>query len=245
MRNEILSKHKTNSTIDQNQYNGSVNHRVLSKEQREQAKLLRKLPSDFPIIGWESLNTKQQLREMKSSGLNKQDQWSLLNAKAPLAVLNQYNQAEDEITRTVYAKKVASALVNHAKSVFASSAQTTPGKSTNYTPLQNNAQQRKLDVLHNEYETKLSGKAGGAIGAKVIPKDTAIVTAGRGSALTNSDKHTNNPAPDLCKSRRKQRSAQLIMRFQRAIRPIKTLESVEICHYHIRIKVIVQQFGVC
>ena len=47
---------------------------VLTKGQVEQAKLVGKLPQDFPIANWESMNTKQQLQEMKYSGLNAQEQ---------------------------------------------------------------------------------------------------------------------------------------------------------------------------
>ncbi|MEZ4627879.1 MAG: hypothetical protein R2912_07280 [Eubacteriales bacterium] len=41
---------------------------TLTKEQMAQANLVSKLPRDFPFATWESMNTKQQLQQMKYSG---------------------------------------------------------------------------------------------------------------------------------------------------------------------------------
>ena len=66
---------------------------ALTKEQLTQASLVSKLPRDFPFANWEGMTTKQQLRTIGYSGLTAQEQWTLLNASAPLKVLNEYNQA--------------------------------------------------------------------------------------------------------------------------------------------------------
>ena len=68
---------------------------ALTKEQLTQASLVSKLPRDFPFANWEGMTTKQQLQQMKYSGLNPQEQWSLLNANVPLSVLNEHNQAQE------------------------------------------------------------------------------------------------------------------------------------------------------
>ena len=87
MRNKGLNNNLTD-TISK----GGVLYRpgeipVLTKEQLAQANLVSKLPHDFPFANWEGMSTKQQLQQMKYSGLNPQEQWSLLNANVPLGVL--------------------------------------------------------------------------------------------------------------------------------------------------------------
>ena len=108
MRNKLLNNNLTDSISK-----GGVLYRageipILTKEQIVQANLVSKLPRDFPIANWESMTTKQQLQQMKYSGLNPQDQWSLLNASAPLKVLKEYSQAQDyAATQTSLAKASA------------------------------------------------------------------------------------------------------------------------------------------
>ena len=68
MRNKLLNNNLTNSISK-----GGVLYRAgeipaLTKEQTEQAKLVSKLPKDFPFANWESMNTKQQLQQMKQAG---------------------------------------------------------------------------------------------------------------------------------------------------------------------------------
>jgi len=94
MRNKLLNTNQTNSISK-----GGVLYRpgeipTLNKEQIAQANLVNKLPGNFPFANWESMNTKQQLQTMKYSGLNDQEQWSLLNTNVPLTVLNEHNQAQ-------------------------------------------------------------------------------------------------------------------------------------------------------
>jgi hypothetical protein len=95
MRNKGLNNNQTGSISK-----GGVLYRpgempVLTKEQLAQSNLVSKLPHDFPFANWEGMNTKQQLQQMKYSGLNPQEQWSLLNANVPLGVLKEHNQAQE------------------------------------------------------------------------------------------------------------------------------------------------------
>ena len=95
MRNKELNNSLTGSISK-----GGVLYRpgeipILTKEQHAQANLVGKLPHDFPFANWEGMNTKQQLQQMKYSGLNPQEQWSLLNANVPLRVLNDHNQTQE------------------------------------------------------------------------------------------------------------------------------------------------------
>ncbi|HML68613.1 MAG TPA: hypothetical protein PKA81_09465 [Clostridia bacterium] len=69
----------------------------MNDAQINDAKLVKKLPSDFSIANWESMNTKAQLKAMQHSGLSDKEQWALLNTTAPLSALNQHNQAQSAV----------------------------------------------------------------------------------------------------------------------------------------------------
>lgn len=71
----------------------------LPKAQQIEAALVGKLPGDFPIEQWESMNTKAQLKAMQHSGLTDQEQWVLLNATAPLSVLDDFARFFRDSTR--------------------------------------------------------------------------------------------------------------------------------------------------
>lgn len=172
MRKKLLNNSLTNSISK-----GGVLYRpgeipALTKEQIAQANLVNKLPRDFPIANWESMNTRQQLQQMKYSGLNAQEQWSLLNSNVPLAALNQYNQAQTQSGSTALAARVAASLVNSTAQVAAAKAQAAVSKPTVSTPLQTTTQQRKYDVWQEEYAPRYYGKAATGAGAAIAPKNT-------------------------------------------------------------------------
>ena len=74
---------------------GGVGRQLTPNEiQHSEAALVARLPDDFPIDNWESLNTKQQRKAMQFSGLNDQEQWQLLNASASLKALANMNAAQ-------------------------------------------------------------------------------------------------------------------------------------------------------
>jgi len=145
---------------------------TLTKEQIAQANLVSKLPRDFPFANWENMRTREQLRTMQYSGLNAQEQWSLLNSNVPLVALNQYNQAQTQSESTAFAARVAASLVNTTAQVAAAKAQAAVGKPTVSTPLQTTAQQRKYDVWQEEYAPRYYGKAATGAGAAIAPKNT-------------------------------------------------------------------------
>ncbi len=82
----------------------------------------------------------------------------MLNSNAPLAVLNQYNQAQDEMETRAYATRIAATLMNAAAQSTIPRTQATVSKPTNSTPLLTSAQQRKLDMKQEEYETRFYEK---------------------------------------------------------------------------------------
>jgi cell wall-associated NlpC family hydrolase len=136
MRNKRFNNNLTGSISK-----GGVLYRAgeipaLTKEQIEQAKLVSKLPKDFPFAQWDNMYTKQQLQQMKHSGLNDQDQWSLLNANVPLSVLNQHNQAQAEVETRASATRIAASLMSATAQASVPRTQAAVGKPTISTPLQ-------------------------------------------------------------------------------------------------------------
>jgi len=189
MRNKLLNNNQLGRITNGSVFNAVEKAPVLSKDQIEQAKLVRMLPNDFPIAGWENMNTKQQLHAMKFSGLNEQAQWTLLNSIVRLSVLDQYNQAQDEIETRASATRIAATLMNAAAQATATAkAQAAVGKPTISTPLQNNNSSgqlwRAIDAFSanlksapfskDAFEQKngtISAKVGGEVSAKIRNED--------------------------------------------------------------------------
>ena len=130
------------------------NQPVLNDAQINDAKLVKKLPSDFPIANWESMNTKAQLKAMQHSGLSDKEQWALLNTTAPLSALNQHNQAQNAVETRATAAKIATTLMSAAAQAAIPRPPVTASKPANSTPLQTTTQQGKLDTKQKEYETR-------------------------------------------------------------------------------------------
>ena len=172
MRNSIY----TNNFNNQNALMKTNNQPVLNDAQINDAKLVKKLPSDFPIANWESMNTKAQLKAMQHSGLSDKEQWALLNTTAPLSALNQHNQAQNAVETRATTAKIATTLMSAAAQ--AAVAQTvSPFKSfINSAPVQSNGLQRKSDMLNEDAKKNPLGKAGGGVGATTTPKDRGNVT---------------------------------------------------------------------
>lgn len=114
----------------------------LKDQLKKEARVVEKLPNDFPIDQWESLNTRQQRQTLKSSGLDEKEQWVLLNANAPLRVLDEYNQEQLASGISALAAKVASTA---AKSSSPRNYASDNLRSIS-TPLQKTALQRKLEL---------------------------------------------------------------------------------------------------
>ena len=153
----------------------------LTEDQNREASLVGKLPSGFPINGWEDLTTKQQLNLMQHSGLNPQEQWVLLNATARLSMLNQHNQEQKEADTREYATKIVSTLLGAAAHSADAKAQAASAKLPNSTPLQSSSLRQKLDLLKEEFEKPPLAKASSGTGGTVPIK--GVVEAGVGSKI--------------------------------------------------------------
>ena len=178
----------TNASI----VNGANRLTALTKDQIEQANLVRKLPNDFPIARWEGMNTKQQLQAMKSSGLDQQEQWVLLNATTPLSALSQHNQAKAEVETRSY---VARSLAPLAAQIAQPAAVKTGLQNTKYSnssSLQITPQQRKLDMLQEEHDTKFLEKAAGRMSPPTKPNNTDKAPTSYKPVETATPKDSNN-----------------------------------------------------
>ena len=159
MRNKGLNNNLTD-TISK----GGVLYRpgeipVLTKEQLAQANLVSKLPHDFPFANWEGMTTKQQLQQMKYSGLNPQEQWSLLNANVPLGVLKEHNQAQEYAAAQATPVQAPALLSAKAVQSLAQNIQNASTNSSISPSLQSAVPQRKLDVQKANQQTNLLGKS--------------------------------------------------------------------------------------
>lgn len=74
--------------------------RLLNEKQQHEAQVVRQLPNDFPVENWEKMPVKAQLFAIQHSGLSKEDQWTVLNASAPLKVLAAANVSTSTGTRS-------------------------------------------------------------------------------------------------------------------------------------------------
>lgn len=87
----------------------------LRDQLKKEAGIVSKLPEDFPIDRWESLNTKQQRHALKFSGLDDKEQWVLLNASAPLSVLDELNQAQNQAAMRAHITALFSPMASPAR----------------------------------------------------------------------------------------------------------------------------------
>lgn len=156
----------------------------LTKAQQKEAALVGKLPGDFPIEQWESMNTKAQLKAMQHSGLTDQEQWVLLNATAPLSVLDEHNQMRDEIAIKAYVTRILTPVSSAAMTQSGQRTQTTDNKPTISPSLQRDALRQELYMLKEEGKKNPLGKAVGGVGAAAAPTATGNITASVGSTLT-------------------------------------------------------------
>ncbi|MPM03452.1 hypothetical protein SDC9_49719 [bioreactor metagenome] len=90
----------------------------LNPTQEQDAALVAKLPSGFPIQEWDSMSTKAQRQAMKFSGLAEPEQWRLLNPSAPLGVLDAANRERYRPVTTTGADEDSEILTNPSKTPY-------------------------------------------------------------------------------------------------------------------------------
>ncbi len=195
MRKKLLNNNLTDSIAKGGALYRPGELPTLTKEQIAQANLVSKLPKDFPFANWEGMNTKQQLQQMRYSGLNDQDQWSLLNSNVPLSVLDQHNQAQDEVETRASATRIATTLMNAVAQANVPRAQATDNKPTISTSLQNavlkGQLERSIDALSENFKSASSSKdafeqKSGTLSAKI---------GGEVSATARKSDQKSSPTP--------------------------------------------------
>ena len=195
MRNKLLSNTSINSISK-----GGVLYRagelpVLTKEQTNQANLVKKLPADFPIADWENMNAKAQLKAMQRSGLSDKEQWALLNTTAPLSALSQHNQAQDAIDTRATATRIATTLMSAAAKAAIPRTQVTANKPTNLTPLQSEVLNGKLEKTKDALATSFKSVASSKDAFEQKSSTLSAKIGGRMSATTRSSNQTPSLAP--------------------------------------------------
>lgn len=95
----------------------------LNPTQEQDAALVAKLPSGFPIQEWDSMSTKAQRQAMKFSGLAEPEQWRLLNPSAPLGVLDAANRERYRPVTTTGADEDSEILTNPSKTPYLQNAE--------------------------------------------------------------------------------------------------------------------------
>ena len=120
---------------------------TLNDTQKEESALVDKLPSDFPIAKWDSMNTKEQLNTIRRSSLSDQEQWSLLNASTPLEVLSLVNAAQKGAITGQLTARAASELTDGALRYFEARHQLVNSDSSILSPLQKRLLHGKLDEV--------------------------------------------------------------------------------------------------
>ncbi|MCE5189867.1 MAG: hypothetical protein LLF75_11910 [Eubacteriales bacterium] len=119
--------------------------------------MVDKLPSDFPIAKWDSMNTKEQFNTIRRSGLNDQEQWSLLNASTPLEVLSLVNAAQKGAITGQLTARAASELTDGALRYFEARHQLVNSDSSILSPLQKRILHGKLDEVFANLKERAEG----------------------------------------------------------------------------------------
>ncbi|HWR28653.1 MAG TPA: hypothetical protein VN631_02365, partial [Negativicutes bacterium] len=147
-------------------------------------------PARFPFANWEGMTTKQQLRTIGYSGLTAQEQWSLLNANVPLAVLNEHNQAQEYAAAQASPVQAPTLLSAKAVQALAENFQNASTNSSISPSLQMNGLRQELNMLKKENKEKPLGKASGSVGAAATPpKAIGNVKANVGVGFINHEEH--------------------------------------------------------
>jgi hypothetical protein len=90
----------------------------LNHTQEQDAALVAKLPSSFPIQEWDSMSTKAQRQAMMFSGLAEPEQWRLLNPSAPLSVLDAANRGRYRPVASTGTGNSTEILTNPSKTTY-------------------------------------------------------------------------------------------------------------------------------
>lgn len=131
---------------------------VPNETQKQEANLVAKLPSEFPILQWETMSTRLQQQIIQKSGLSPQDQWRLLNASTPLQVLSLLNEIQNNAKSGLLTSGEASKITDQTLRYSDNRLRLVSGDASYLPPLQKALLNRQLDEELKGIEDKLGNK---------------------------------------------------------------------------------------
>jgi len=151
---------------------------IPNEAQKQEAGLVAKLPSEFPIFQWESMGAIAQQKVMEKSGLSPQDQWRLLNASTPLEVLSLVNSAQNSARSGLLTPREASEITDQALRYSDNRLRLAHGDASILPPLQKALWNRELDKVFGDLQDKAKGNTGGSPKTTPRPSSTPLPKPG-------------------------------------------------------------------
>ena len=144
---------------------------VPNETQKQEADLVAKLPSEFPIVAWDSLSATMQQKVIEKSGLSPQDQWKLLNASTPLQVLSLLNEIQNNAKSGLLTSSEASKITDQTLRYSDDRLRLVSGDASYLPPLQKALWNRELDKVFGDLQDKTKGDSSGK--PKTTPKPSS------------------------------------------------------------------------
>lgn len=149
-----------------------------TSDQRAEAALLAKLPSDFPIDRWDNMSTKEQNSIIRRSGLTVQEQWKLLNATTPMKALSVLNAVQAGLNNGTLTSRDAAALTGGSLRYAETKKQLASVDASVLPPLQKRLLRGELEDTINSIRAKAEGIDTGTLGATSNPSTTPLPKPG-------------------------------------------------------------------
>ena len=128
-----------------------------NETQKQEANLVAKLPSEFPILAWDTMSTALQQKVMEKSGLSPQDQWKLLNASTSLEVLSLLNEIQNNAKSGLLTSSEASKITDQTLRYSDNRIRLVSGDASYLPPLQKALWNRELDKVFGDLQDKTKG----------------------------------------------------------------------------------------
>ena len=151
---------------------------IPNEAQKQEADVVAKLPSEFPIFQWESMGAIAQQKVMEKSGLSPQDQWRLLNASTPLDVLSLLNEIQNNAKSGLLTSGEASKITDQTLRYSDDRLRLANGDASYLPPLQKALWNRELDKVLGDLQDKANGNTGGSPKTTPRPSSTPLPKPG-------------------------------------------------------------------
>ena len=171
---------------------------VPNEKQKQEANLVAKLPSEFPIVAWDSLSATMQQKIIEKSGLSPQDQWKLLNASTPLQVLSLLNEMQSNAKSGLLTSSEASKITDQTLRYSDNRIRLVNGDASYLPPLQKALWNRELDKVFGDLQDKTKGDSSGKPKTTPKPSSTPLPKPGPSAPVITpapTQKEVNKPLP--------------------------------------------------